>query len=129
MLFWSNGSERVRRGVLRGFGTAALVVVALALPAASQAATGPSPFLDCVASNNGAFTAYFGYSDESPAAEIGAGVDNAVAPGITFQGQPMFFEPGTYRHVFSVAFGAVFTEVVWDLDGQENGSARVVPQA
>ncbi|MGO9972445.1 MAG: hypothetical protein ACLP01_06475 [Solirubrobacteraceae bacterium] len=126
-MYWSNGSGTLRRGVWRGFGTAGLVVVALALPAASQAATGPTPFLDCVAANNGAFTAYFGYSDESPAAEIGAGLNNAVAPGITFQGQPMFFEPGTYRRVFSVAFGAIFTEVVWDLDGEEAVATETSP--
>jgi uncharacterized repeat protein (TIGR01451 family) len=58
-------------------------------------------------------------TDLADTALIGGGVDNAVAPSITFQGQPMFFEPGTYRRVFSVAFGAVFSEVVWDLDGQE----------
>ncbi len=100
---------------------AALVVAVsvFGLPAVSRAATGPTPVLDCVASTNGAFVAYFGYVDPSSASTIAAGVDNSVVPGITFQGQPTYFETGTYLRVFSVAFGPVFSEVAWDLNGVE----------
>ncbi len=109
----------VRPGRWRCVAALAVAAIALVLPAASGAATGPTPFVDCVASTNGTFIAYFGYVDPSSASNIAVGVNNSVVPGISFQGQPSYFETGTYLRAFSVAFGTVFTEVAWDLNGVE----------
>ena len=117
----------VRLGRWRCVAAVAVAVIVLVPPAASGAATGPTPFLDCVAPANGAFIAYFGYVDPSSASNIPVGVDNSVVPGISFQGQPTFFETGTYVRAFSVAFGTVFTEVVWDLNGGEAVASESSP--
>jgi hypothetical protein len=101
----------------RVYAAAAVAMVALALAASSNAAGGLSPFVDCMAVSNGSSGAWFGFSNtSSTAVDVAVGPNNFVSPGISFQGQPVHFGVGTYKHAFFVPFGQS-GEVVWNVNG------------
>jgi uncharacterized repeat protein (TIGR01451 family) len=78
-----------------------------------------TPFVDCIASPNGASGVWFGFSNISSAAvDVPVGPNNFVTPGISFQGQPVHFGVGTYRHAFFVPFGQL-AEIIWTLNPLE----------
>jgi uncharacterized repeat protein (TIGR01451 family) len=103
----------------RALAAGVVVVMAFALPASSRAAPGVTPFVDCIASPNGASGVWFGFSNTSSAAvDVPVGPNNFVTPGISFQGQPVHFGVGTYRHAFFVPFGQL-AEIIWTLNTLE----------
>jgi len=124
-----NMTPRRRRAVVAGFAGCCLACGLAAAVPADAATTGPTPFLECVATPDSNFSgvgtagdsvAYFGYTDaDSTSTTIPVGDDNQVFPGNAFEGQPTTFEPGTYSTVFSVAFDPIITPSLgWLLNGQ-----------
>lgn len=113
------------RGRRRAFVLAPVVVGAAVLIGAPASAAGSgtlTPFVSCVTINaqDGYVTAYYGYRNTFSAAQtVAVGDDNQVFPADAFQGQPNYFNEGTYAQVFSVTFDPViFPDVSWLLAGQ-----------
>jgi uncharacterized repeat protein (TIGR01451 family) len=84
------------------------------------AATGPTPFVDCIVQlPSGLIQVYYGYTNAGPSESIPVGDDNQIFPGVQNQGQPTHFNLGTYPRVFVVTYNPfAFNSEVWALNGQ-----------
>lgn len=114
------------RGLPRALALAGVVCGAAVLtgaPASAADSGALTPFLDCVSSNaqTGVDTAYFGYRNTlANGLSLPVGDNNQVFPASPFQGQPTYFETGTYPRVYSVTWDSIlFPSIAWILDGQE----------
>jgi hypothetical protein len=100
-------------------------------PASATGAGSLTPFLDCVTTNaqTGDITAYYGYHNTgSNALVVAVGQDNQVFPADEFQGQPTYFNQGTFAQVFPVTFDpSVFPSIAWILDAQEADASASSP--
>lgn len=99
---------------------------------ASAAGTGAvTPFLDCVTVDpqSGDVTAYFGYRNTMASAQvIAVGDNNQIFPESPFQGQPTYFNVGTYPQAFPVTFDpTVFPVVAFILAGLEADASADSP--
>ncbi len=111
-----------RKGQLRWaavtlLGSAALVT----LNAGVSWADGVTPFVDCVASQQGTtdLAVRFGYANTGIPISIPFGDSNQIVPGIQFQGQPTVFDTGVYPDVMQAQFNsAAFESIEWELNGQ-----------
>lgn len=97
--------------------------VLIGAPASADSTGALTPFVDCISTNaqTGDITAYYGYRNTLSAPQvIAVGDNNQVFPADAFQGQPTYFNVGTYPQVFSVTFDpTVFSAVAWILGTQE----------
>ena len=105
--------------------------VLIGAPASAAGAVTLTPFVDCITVNaqNGYLTAYYGYSNTLGLAQtVAVGDNNQVFPADAFQGQPTYFNEGTYSQVFSVTFDpAIFPAVSWVLNNQVTTASAASP--
>nr|WP_134006876.1 putative Ig domain-containing protein [Streptomyces sp. 846.5] len=92
-------------------------------PASASGTGALSPYLDCVTTNpqTGDVTAYYGYHNTTGTAlTINVGENNQTFPVDAFQGQPTYFNQGTFAQAFTVTFDPkLFPSIAWILNGQE----------
>ena len=126
-------SLRIRR-LSRSTALCALVggCALLAGGPASASGTGAlTPYLDCVTTSpqTGDITAYYGYHNTTGSAlTIGVGQNNQTFPVDAFQGQPTYFNPGTFAQAFTVTFDPkLFPSIAWILNGQEADATAASP--
>lgn len=100
-------------------------------PASASGTGALTPYLDCVTTNpqTGDITAYYGYHNTTGSAlVVSVGDNNQLYPADAFQGQPTYFNQGTFAQVFPVTFDpTVFPALAWILDGQEADASATSP--
>lgn len=107
------------RGALLGAAVMAAIALGTAVqPSSARAANGLEPILGCVdyLPGQNLVTAHFGYSNVNGVPITPSPDQNYFDPPPFFRGQPLVFQPGTYRDVFQVTFDAGGS-LTWNLFG------------
>lgn len=126
-----NMTRRRRRAVTAGFAGCCLACgLAVALPADADSSFPLVPDLYCVATASPtSATAYFGYVNTGAPTTVTIGPDNEVIPGLPYQGQPDYFNTGSYPSVFSVTYNpSLGNFLLWSLIGIQVGVSPTSPQ-
>jgi hypothetical protein len=92
-----------------------------ALAAATAAAEGITPLVDCIAPDpsTGTLFVYYGYINTGVQRSVPFGEGNQIVPGLQFQDQPTVFATGLYPNVFRAVFDQeAFESIAWELNGE-----------
>lgn len=108
------------------------IALARGAPPRARAALPVTPVLSCVTvdTGSGLAIAYFGYNNTGTTAySISVGQNNQLSPVSPFQGQPDFFNIGSYPSVFPVQFNlSIFPTVAYILNGAEADASVSSPR-